>query len=172
MKKPKSKHLTPTQLKEIEALYPNMSNEDIAAIYGLSPWTIKSRGEQNGWHKSKEYMSKLNRDRAIRCNIADRINTPESYAKRNITRKKLYEREKLRISLGFPQLTRRHFTSEPKAKLLQRNRLQRLGYIVDNENLIAYYTPQTKRATRLERIPRGVKKGTIKPFYEFREWIG
>ena len=166
--KPKSKHLTPAQLEQIKQLYPDHSNEEIAGIMGLSKWTIKSRAEKHGWHKSKAYMSALNREVAInKYNSAERINTPEAYAKRAVTRAKLYETEKMRIRWGLKQKTKRHFRIEPKARLLQRNRLERLGYIVDKENLIAYYTPETKRATRIEKVPRGKQVGSIHGWYDF-----
>ena len=73
----------------------------------------------------------------------------------------------MRIRWGLKPKTNRHFRIEPKARLLQRNRLERLGYIVDKENLIAYYTPETKRATRIERVPRGQKIGSIRGWYDF-----
>ena len=167
MKKPKSKHLTPAQLEQIKLLYPDHSNEEIAGIMGLSKWTIRSRAEKNGWHKSDAYKSALCREVAIKYNNAERINNPESYAKRAATRKKLYEADMMRIRWGLEPKTNRHFRIEPKARLLQRNRLERLGYIVDKENLIAYYTPETKRATRIERVPRGHKIGSIRGWYDF-----
>ena len=172
MKKPKSKHLTSEQLAYIKAHYPNESNEQIAEALGLSKWTIKSRAEKHGWHKSPEYKSALCREVAIKFNNAARINTPESYAKREATLKKQYETERLRIRWGVHQLTKRHIRLEGRDKLLQRNRLKRLGYIVDEQKLIAYYTPQTHRAKRLEAIPRGVRKGSIKPYYDFKPYAG
>lgn len=167
MEKPKSKHLTPAQLEQIKQLYPDHSNEEIAGIMGLSKWTIKSRAEKHGWHKSKAYMSALNREVAIKYNSAERINTPEAYAKRAVTRAKLYEADKMRIRWGLKQKTNRHFRIEPRARLLQRNRLERLGYIVDQDRLIAYYTQETKRATRIEKVPRGKQVGSIHGWYDF-----
>lgn len=170
MRKKKSKHLNAEQLAYIEAHYPNESNEQIAETLGLSKWTIKSRAEQYGWHKSKEYIKNLNRERAIQYENYKRVNTPEAHTKAQETRKKLYEKERLRLKWGLEQKTKRHFRTEPVQKLLQRNRLQRQGYIIDEKNLIAYYTDKTKRCPRLEAIPRGVKKGTIKPYYSFEQW--
>ncbi|MBR5414133.1 MAG: hypothetical protein IK114_14065, partial [Fibrobacter sp.] len=92
---------------------------------------------------------------------------PAAYAKREATMKKQYESERLRIRWGIHQLTKRHIRVEPKQRLLQRNRLERLGYIVDKDRLIAYYTPETKRATRIERVPRGKKVGSITGWYDF-----
>lgn len=168
MKKPKSKHLTPAQLEQIKQLYPDHSNEEIAGIMGLSKWTIKSRAEKHGWRKSKEFIVRQCREIAIKGGYGKRINTPESYAKREATLKKQYDIDKMRIRWGMlPAQKGRHYTSEPRARLFQRNRLERLGYIVDKENLIAYYTPETKRATRIEKVPRGKQVGSIHGWYDF-----
>lgn len=168
--KPKSKHLSAEQLAYIEAHYPNESNEAIAEALGLSKWTIKSRAEKHGWHKSDAYKRALCREVAIRCNNAARINTPEAYAKREATMREQNRIDRLRIKWGLPQKTKRHIRIEGRDKLLQRNRLQRLGYIIDEAKLIAFYTPETHRAKRLEAIPRGVRKGTIKPYYDFKPY--
>ena len=92
--KPKSKHLTPAQLEQIKQLYPDHSNEEIAGIMGLSKWTIKSRAEKHGWHKSKEFIVRQCREIAIKGGYGKRINTPESYAKREATLKKQYDIDK------------------------------------------------------------------------------
>lgn len=170
MKKPKSKNLTSSQLAYIKEHYKNESNEKIAEALGLSKWTIKSRAEKHGWHKSKEFISSQCREVAIRCGNAKRINTPEAYAKREETMAKLIKVDRMRIKWGMTQATKRHFRLEPKAKLQQRNRLQRLGYIIDEANLIAYYTPGTHRATRIEAVPRGTTKGNIRAYYDFRPY--
>ena len=165
--KPKSKHLNQAQLEQIRQLYPDHSNEEIAEVMGLSKWTIKSRAEKHGWHKSKAYIAKVNHERAVQYENYKRINTPEAYAKREATLKRQYETERLRVRWGVHQLTKRHIRVESRARLLQRNRLQRLGYIIDQVNLIAYYTPETKRAPRIEKVPRGQKIGSIRGWYDF-----
>lgn len=166
--KPKSKHLNKEQLDYIAQHYPNESNAEIAEALGLSKWTIKSRAEKHGWRKSKEFIVRQCREVAIRGGYGKRINTPESYAKREATLKKQYDIDKMRIRWGMlPAQKGRHYTSEPRARLFQRNRLERLGYIVDKENLIAYYTPETKRAPRIEKVPRGQKIGSIRGWYDF-----
>ena len=168
----RSRNLSEEQIAYLKEHFHNTSDEELAKAMGLSVYTIKSRRTKHGLRKDKEYIRKINSERARKYNNADRINTPEAYAKRAVTRAKLYEQEKIRIKWGLEQKTKRHFRTEPANKLNQRNRLKRQGYIIDEKNLIAYWTKETKRAPRLEAIPRGVKKGTIKPYYEFREWIG
>lgn len=160
--------LTPEQLAYLEEHYPTTSNEELAKALGISINTVRSRCTRHGWRKDKEYIRKVQSESAIKHDTWKRLNIPESHAKGVETRRKLYAEDKIRIKWGLPQLTQRHFASEPREKQLQRNYLKRIGYIIDDVNLIAYYTTETHRATRLERIKRGVKKGSIKPFYEFK----
>lgn len=170
-RKRKSKNLTPEQVAELARRYPNESNEELAKSFGVSVHTIKSRKEKHGWHKSKEYIRRVYSEIAKEHNNAARINTPEAYAKRENTIRERFASDKIRIKWGLePKSKKRHYRREPRAKLLQRNRLQRLGYIVDETNLIAYYTSGTHRATRLEAIPRGTTKGSIHPYYDFRPY--
>ena len=169
-RKKKSKHLTSELLAYIAEQYPDRDTQELADELGLSPHTIKARAVKHKWHKSKEYLSGLYRDIAIQYNNASRINTPESYAKRAVTQKQLRETDLMRIRWGMPQKTKKHIRLEPRAKLLQRNRLLRLGYIVDETTLTAYYTPGTHRAPRLEAIQRGTTKGTIHSYYDFRPY--
>lgn len=170
MKKRKLKHLTSEQIARMAELYPDHTNKEIAETMGLSEWTVKSRAYKHGWHKSNDYITSICRKVAIKNNAQERINTPEAYAKREATMLKLHRDEKIRIKWGLEQKTKRHYRVEPIAKLFQRNRLQRLGYIIDETNLIAYYTPRTHRATRLEAIPRGTTKGSIHSYYNFRPY--
>ena len=171
-RKPKSKHLTSEQLAEIKRMYPDTPNEEIAETLGLSVWTIRARAQKHKWHKSKEFISRQNQMRAVKCGNAARINTAESYAKRVVTMQKKMESDRLRIKWGLEPKTKRHYRLEPRGKLLQRNRLQRLGYIVDEKTLVAYYTPGTHRASRLEAVPRGTTKGSIHSYYDFRPYDG
>lgn len=166
------KTLTNEQIERMAELYPNHSNKEIAGILGVSEWTVKGRASMHGWVKSKEYTRNLQREKAIKNNAQARLNNPESYAKRAATMRKIHNTERIRIKWGLEQQTKRHYRLESLAKLWQRNRLQRLGYIIDEIHLIAYYTPRTHRATRLEAIPRGVKKGSIRPYYDFRAYEG
>ena len=167
MKKRMAKNLSEEQIAYLKENYHNTSNEELAEAIGCSIHTIKSRRTKLGLRKDDDFLSRLYSEVATRCESYKRINTPEAYAKRAKTRKALYDCERVRIKWGLEQKTRRHFRTEPKSKLCQRNRLQRQGYIIDEANLTAFYTEKTKRCRRLEAIPRGVKKGTIKPYYSF-----
>ena len=159
--------LTDDQLAYLAEHYPYTSNEELAKELGISIHTISSRRTRHGWKKDKEFIRKYQHEIAIKNNAWARLNIPENHAKGIATRNKIYAAEKARIKWGLPQLTKRHFSSEPREKQVQRNYLKRLGYIVDDTNLVAYYTPETHRARRLENIKRGERKGTIKPYYDF-----
>lgn len=150
----------------------NTPDQELADHLGISVFTVKSNRTKLGLKKDKEYISNLNKERAIKCGNGKRINTPEAYAKRVVTMQKKMDADRLRIKWGMEQKTKRHYRLEPVAKLSQRNRLKRLGYIIDEKNLVAYWTEETHRAPRIERVPRGTKKGTIRAYYSFEKWIG
>lgn len=77
-------------------------------------------------------------------------------------RKKTFEEERVRKKWGFEQKTKLRVTRQPHQKILDRCYLKKLGYILDEVNVIAYWTPETRRATRLEAAPRR--------FYKFAEY--
>ena len=72
--------------------------------------------------------------------------------------------EKARAAFGLPQRTALRVKKQPRQKLLDRYYLKKRGYILDEENVIAYWTPETRRATRLEAGPRR--------YYKFAEYNG
>lgn len=169
LKKRSASRLSDEQIEYLKEHFHDTPDDELAEVMGISVYTVRARRTKLGLKKDDEFLSKMRSEVAKRCGNGARINTPEAYAKREKKLKENYERDKMRIRWGLEPLCKgRHYRREPVARLLQRNRLQRMGYIIDEQNLIAYYTDDTQRATRLEAIPRGVKKGTIKPYYEFR----
>ena len=161
--------LSKEDIRTLVEMYPDHSDSEIAEALGISICTVKSRRTKMGLRKSKEYLSRINRERAIRCGNADRLNTPEAIARRVQTMGDTIRADKMRLKWGMEQRTKRHFRNEPTARLLQRNRLRRLGYVVDEKALVAYWTEGTHRATRLEKLKRGEKKGSLKCWYDFAE---
>ena len=81
-------------------------------------------------------------------------------AKRNQT----IREEKARIAFGLPQRTKMRLIHQPRPKIDQRHYLKRLGYIIDEQDNIAYYTDTTKRAVRMEA---GGKK---KSYFKFKRY--
>lgn len=78
-----------------------------------------------------------------------------------IKRKATFREEEVRKKWGLEQHTKLRVISIPRQKILDRSYLKKRGYIIDENNLIAYWNSSTKRATRLEAMP--------KRYYEFRQ---
>ena len=78
------------------------------------------------------------------------------------TRKKLWAEDRARVTFGLPQRTRMRVKRQPQQKVLDRSYLKKRGYILDESNNIAYFTPETRRAVRMEAKPRR--------YYTFMQW--
>lgn len=70
------------------------------------------------------------------------------------SRRKTFKLERARKLFGLPQKTRMRVLREPRGKILDRYYLKKRGYILDESELIAYWTPETRRSPRLEAGPR------------------
>ena len=68
--------------------------------------------------------------------------------------RKTRREEKARALFGVPRKTRLRVVREPKGKTELRWYLKSRGYILDERELIAYWTEETRRATILEQRPR------------------
>ena len=77
-------------------------------------------------------------------------------------RKETFREDQCRRRWGLPQKTKLRVAQTPRQRLLDRCYLKGRGYILDEANLVAYWTPETRRATRLEKMPRR--------FYKFAEY--
>jgi len=77
-------------------------------------------------------------------------------------RKKTFRYEKARRTFGLPQKTKLRVFQQPKQRILDRYYLKKRGYILDEENFIAYWTEDTQRCTRLEARP--------KRYYRFEQY--
>ena len=91
--------------------------------------------------------------------------TPEIIAKRVETYKKTMREERARVLFGLEQKTKMKVKKQPRQKCSKRAYLKKLGYILDEANVIAYYTPETIRAVRMEKQDRK------KTYYSFKEYI-
>lgn len=78
------------------------------------------------------------------------------------SRKETMAKERMRVRMGLPQLTKMKVARQPLQQIKDRCYLKRCGYVLDEVNLIAYWTPETRRATRLEKMPRR--------YYKFQEY--
>lgn len=70
------------------------------------------------------------------------------------SRKKTWRYEHARYIFGVPRKTKLRVAQQPRQRILDRCYLKRRGYIIDDPNCIAYWTADTRRATRLEARPR------------------
>ena len=70
------------------------------------------------------------------------------------SRRKTFREERARKLFGLPQRTGLRVLKEPRGKTGHRWYLRKRGYILDERELIAYWTDETRRATILESRPR------------------
>ena len=165
--KARTKTLTSKQIRYLKENYPDVTNEELAQRLGVSVWTVKARAYRHRLRKSREFLSGQRSLLAVKYNNAKNLNTPESRTKRNKTLRLLYKEEKERALAGYPQKTKRHVSVKPRQMLMQKNYLQRRGYIVNDAIRVAYYTPATRRSPRVENVPRDTCKGNIRAYYDF-----
>lgn len=69
--------------------------------------------------------------------------------------------ERGRALFGLPQQTKLRVVRHPQQLIKDRHYLKKCGYILDERNKVAYWTPETRRAKRLEAMP--------KRFYTFKQ---
>lgn len=67
-----------------------------------------------------------------------------------VSRKELYAKERRRVRCGLPQQTKLRVTRQPDEKIKARCYLKTRGYILDEDNAIAFWSSSTHRAPRLE----------------------
>lgn len=70
--------------------------------------------------------------------------------------------DRVRRQNGLPQITKLRTGVTPIRKIQDRSYLKKRGYILDEVNVVAYWTPETRRAKRLEAGPRR--------YYKFAKW--
>ena len=78
------------------------------------------------------------------------------------TWKETFKEDRCRRRWGLQQKTRLRVKQTPRQRILDRCYLKKRGYILDETNVVAYWTPETHRATRLEAAPRR--------FYKFADY--
>lgn len=162
--------LTEEQILFIRKNFANMRNQDLADALGISRSGVCHVQSLYGLRKSKEHNTKMAK-KAGHASFVSRGGmtlglTPEVIAKRVETYKHTLKVDRARRNWGLPQLTKAHVLRQPAQKRAQRCYLKSLGYILDEKNLIAYYTPETTRAVRMES---GGRKG-VKYYYKFKPY--
>ena len=146
--------LTEEQILFIRENFSGMRNQDIADALGISKATVSTVQRRFHLQKSPEQRRKM-LAHAGKASAAARDNrplniTPEVIAKRVESYKRTFREEQVRRRWGVHQLTKIKVLKQPRQKCSQRSYLKKLGYILDEQNCIAYYTEDTTRAVRME----------------------
>lgn len=149
--------------------YADEDNGVLAEELGVTARAVFCQAQWLGLRKSAEYESARRSRCAKERGFASRLNSSSAIEKRSETIRGQFKSERARVMCGLEQKTHRHLRIEPAKRLVQRNRLQRLGYVVDEKALVAYWTEVTHRAVRLEKLKRGETRGSMKCWYDFAE---
>ena len=140
------------------------NNKPIQAMFGVSSTTIYRIAKKLNLERQKFYHE----ENMLKAQMAsaglfkrlknsddpeDRAKYERLHKKRSETRKELVRSERLRERLGLPRRTKIKVSCN-MPKLSQRYYLKTRGYIMDEENRIAYWTEDTKRARTIEKRQR------------------
>ena len=118
----------------------------------------RAANRRNGW-PPKGYRIPRSEEFQIKPGerMKDRIGEERWRAARekaHETWKKTWKHEHARMVFGVPRKTKFRVVQQPRQKVLDRHYLKKRGYVIDEENRIAYWTKDTLRATRLEARPK------------------
>ena len=164
--------MTTEQIQYIITHFADKTKAELAAEAGVSGTTIDRIQSRYNLHKSLEHLHNMGVRAGKASNLArggdsSSCYTPEAIAKRAASYKSRYKQEDMRARWGLPQLTKIHLRHGPKRYFDQCSYLKKLGYIIDRKNKVAYYTPDTHRATRLEALARNERKGGLHNFFDY-----
>lgn len=163
--------LTQEQIDEVRRLFPDHTKPELKAITGVGLSSIDRIQARYHLRKSPEHIHNMG-VKAGKASSKARggdnscCYTPEAIAKRVESYKRTFREEQVRRKWGLQQLTKIKVLKQPKAKCSQRYYLKHLGYILDEQNCVAYYTQETTRAVKMER---GWSK-RIRNYYKFKPY--
>lgn len=152
--------------------FKDTDNVTLAKEAGCSPSSVNHIQHRYHLTKSKEHLH----SEYSKCGKKGRemYGTPpiteEAIRRRAETFHRMYREEKARYIWGLPPKTNIKVRREPRLKQSQRTYLRELGYIIDRENNIAYYTPDTKRAVRMEAYTKRRSYYKFKPIEDERQY--
>lgn len=169
----KAKRLTEEQINAVVHLFPNHSKRELKELTGVGLSSIDRIQAKFGLRKTPEHLHNMGVRAGKASNIArggdnSACYTPEAIAKRVAAYKERRRVEETRRRWGLEQLTKIHLQHGTKEKHDQAWYLRRLGYVLDERTLTAYFTPETHRARRLEALGRGGKTKYMKCYYDFK----
>lgn len=169
----RGKTLTDAKIAEVRRLFPDHTKKEIRDLTGVGLSSIDRIQSRYHLRKSPEHLHNMGVKAGKASNLArggdsSACYTPEAIAKRVASYKARYKIEDIRARWGFPQLTKMRLKHGPKHYHDQTSYLRHLGYIVDETDKVAYYTEDTHRATRLEKLKRGERKGEFHCYFDFK----
>lgn len=169
----KRRKLTEEQIDAVVRLFPNHSKRELKELTGVGLTSIDRIQAKYKLRKTPEHLHNMGVRAGKASNVArggdnSACYTPEAIAKRVATLKETRRIEETRRKWGLEQLTRIRLQHGTKDKHDQAWYLRRLGYVLDEKNLTAYYTPDTHRASRLESLGRGGKTKYMRCYYDFK----
>ena len=162
---PTGHYLTREQIDYIRKHFADTPNKELARELGISSSGVTNIQRKYNLRKSLDHLKAMHRLSGLASVNSDwkLESTPEIVAKRAASFKKRFKTEKARIAFGLPQKTKIRIRKCPRAKVRQNYYLRTRGYIIDESIQTAYYTEETRRATRLE-------KGIYKSYYTFKSY--
>lgn len=150
--------LTEEQIRYVCEHFSDMTNQELADAVGISKSAVSNVQKRFRLTKSEEHNrlmgSKAGKASSVARGGGHIVLTEEILAKRVASYKRTFREEHARTMFGLPQRTKIRVKKQPRKKCHQRAYLKHRGYIIDDKNNIAYYTPETRRATRMEARPR------------------
>lgn len=148
--------------------FKDTTNTTLAMEAGCSPSAVNKIQRRYRLTKTKEHLHETYSrcgKRGIEIHGIPPI-TEDGIRRRTETFMRMYREEKARSVWGLPPKTRIKVRREPRLKASQRNYLKNRGYIIDQENNIAYYTAETKRAVRMEAYTKKRSYYKFKPYHD------
>ena len=171
----KGKKISQEIIDYVRRNFADKTGYELVAETGLSKSTINRIQARYKLRKSKAHLHDVGVRAGKASNIArggdsPACYTPEAKAKRVATYKETLRKEEMRVKWGLTQKTKIRLRHGPKSKADQKSYLNKKGYVIDENKLIAYYTEETKRAKRLEKCPRGMRIGNMRAYYSFKPY--
>ena len=173
---------TEEELGTLREIYPTSTAEEVNAVLAHTPKAISKMAHLCGLRKTEDTRHRIMVKRARKYNTKGRAGLGDKIAQ---ARRDIATRERRRLRLGLPQLTRLRICVEPRHIQNRTRRIRHLlrvhGYKVDAGTETAYYTPETSRVDEHHYETKGFtflpmegdgESDTIrgredKPFYEF-----
>lgn len=165
------RRITDEQVEFVRRNFANMRNIDLAEQAGVSMATVCRIQSRYHLLKSREHNTRMGRKAGL-ASLEARGGaqvcefTPEMIAKRVESYKRTARTERARVAFGLEQRTGIRVKKQPKAKRQQRWYLKAHGYILDEVNIVAYWTDTTERCPIMEKGLRNRQYYKFKPLTE------